>query len=93
MLDTPLGITYEVVFCRLNAMILFLPLLNSTPSSYVKYGDLLISSPSQPQISSPFQPQNGFPRISFTDAGIMMLVNNLHSPKASSQMTFVPGLI
>ena len=70
MLVTQSGITYDVAPCRQNAISLSLPLLYSTPSSYVKYGDLLISSP--------FKPENGFPLTPFTDIGIVMFAKDLH---------------
>ena len=70
ILVTLSGITYDVAPCRRNAISLSLPLLYSTPSSYVKYGDLLISSP--------FQSENGFPLITLTEGGIVMLAKKSH---------------
>ena len=78
MLLTLLGITYDVAFSCLNAINTSFSLPKSTPSSYVKYGDLLINSP--------FHSINGFPNIFLTDEGIVMLISELHQQKALSPM-------
>ena len=78
MLVTLSGIAYDFAFCILNAISLSLFLLNSTAFSHIKYGDLLIRFP--------FQPENGFPFISTTDAGIVILVKEEHPLNALSPM-------